>query len=78
MTEYTESVFIQLETRSMCRILENILMHVDGELMEGISTVDTDGVKIVYGKDYFDAKFTLFNAGKTPAEVILEGTDGND
>ena len=77
---YTETVYRLNDSDLMCRILDNVSVRMeDGSIEEGVLTVGTNSVKIVYTRDYFDSNFYLFDAGETPASIIIQkDEDGND
>lgn len=77
---YTETVYRITDGDLMCRILDNVSVRTaEDTTEEGVLTVGTDGIKIVYTRDFFDSHFYLFDAGETPASTIIQKDEnGND
>lgn len=72
---YTEPVYKSEVTGELCRVLEHVYIVEDGLLSEAVLTVNTESKKIVYRKTDFDEVFFLFDAGESPAEILLKSEE---
>jgi len=67
MMEYTEPIYKRDADDYMCRVLDNIKIFIDGNVVDAVLTVDASGSKIAYPISVFENDFYLFNIGESPA-----------
>ena len=72
---YTEPVYKSETTGELCRVLDHVFIVEDGLTVEAVLTVNTESKKIVYKKTDFDEVFFLFDAGESPAEILLKSEE---
>ena len=62
--EYTETVYKNIYNGELRRIVDDVFMACEEEVVEAYTTVGLDGVKIVFPVSYFDKNFKLYIPGE--------------
>jgi len=70
MLEYTETVYKHQDQDLICRILDEMLICVNGLMKDGVLILTTKGDKIAMSKMEFNETYELFKLGDSPAASI--------
>ena len=76
---YTEPVYKFNDDELMCRVLDSVsIMKEKDKADDGVLTIGTDGIKMVYTREFFDSNFYLFDAGESPASIMKQKDEDGD
>lgn len=76
---YTEPIYKLNNNELMCRILDNVsIMTESNKVEDGVLTVGTDGIRMVYTREFFDSNFYLFDAGESPASIMRQKDENGE